>query len=311
MTIETALESTMIAPAPSGRRKPQRTPGGIFRSLIRDPKALAGIALILLFVLLALAAPLIFPGDPSARVAPPSLPPSPGYPLGTTANGENVLALTIWGGRSSLSVGFAVGILATLVGVAVGLASAYFGGGVDDGLAIVTNTFLLIPGLPLLILLAAFLPPGPATVVIVLVATGWAGAARVLRSQALSLRGKDFIDAAIVVGERPSYVMFREILPNMASVVMTTFLGAVIFGIGAQAGLEFLGLGDLAAVSWGTNLYWSANEGALLTGAWWTFVPSGVCISVVAFALAMINYSVDQITNPRLRARRRGKGKSQ
>ena len=92
--------------------------------------------------------------------------------------------------------------------------------------------------------------------------------------------------------------MFREMLPNMASIVMSTFLACVIFGIGAQAGLEFLGLGDISTVSWGTNLYWASNDGALLTGAWWVFVPPGVCIALVAFALALVNYGVDEIDQP-------------
>ncbi|CAM5728565.1 hypothetical protein SALBM311S_07084 [Streptomyces alboniger] len=165
-----------------------------------------------------------------------------------------MLALTLWGARSSLFVGFAVGLVATAVAIVVGLASAYFGRIVDDALTLVTNIFLLLPGLPLLIILAAFLPPGTSTVILVLVVTGWAGSARVLRAQAKSIRGKDFVAAAVVTGDRPLRIMFREILPNMASVVMTTLLGCVIFGIGAQAGLEFLGLGDSSVVSWGTNL---------------------------------------------------------
>jgi peptide/nickel transport system permease protein len=166
---------------------------------------------------------------------------------------------------------------------------------------LVTNVFLLLPGLPLLVILAAFLPPGLGTVILVLTVTGWAGSARVLRSQALSIRSKDFVAAAVVSGERAGRIMFREILPNMASIVMGTLLACVIYGIGAQAGLEFLGLGDVSTVSWGNNLFWAGNEGALLTGSWWVFVPSGFCIALVAFALALINYAVDEVTNPRLR----------
>jgi len=297
--VDQEIEDAETTPAAKRR-------GGLLHRLLRDRKAVFGAGLILVFVLLALLAPVLFPGDPTNPVVSGSTPPSPQHLLGTTSKGEDVLALTLWGSRSSLSIGFAVGFTATLVGLLVGLASAYFGKAVDDTLSVITNIFLLIPGLPLLIILAAFLPPGPGTIVFVLVITGWAGSARVVRSQALSLRGKDFIDAAIVTGERPAYLMFREILPNMASVVMSTFLACVIFGIGAQAGLEFLGLGDLANVSWGTDLYWSNNEGALITGAWWTFVPAGTCIALVAFALAMMNYAVDQITNPRL-ARRKAK----
>jgi peptide/nickel transport system permease protein len=291
------VESDQAA-ASTGRRQ-------LWRRLVRDPRAIAGASIIVAMAAIALLAPVLAPGDPNDTVADGSNAPSAAHILGTTRRGEDVFALLIWGARSSLSIGFTVGAIATLVGLTVGLLAAYFGRVVDDVLSVVTNIFLLIPGLPLLIILAAFLPAGPGTIILVLVVTGWAGSARVVRSQALSLRGKDFIDAAIATGERPLSVMFREILPNMASVVMSTFLGCVIFGIGAQAGLEFLGLGDVSSVSWGTNLFWASNEGALLTGAWWTFVPSGAAIALVAFALAMINYAVDQITNPRLARRRK------
>ena len=216
-------------------------------------------------------------------------------------DGQGQPVLSVHGSRSSLFVGLTVGFASTFVGILVGLASAYFGKFIDEALSLVTNVFLLLPGLPLLVILAAFLPPGLGTVILVLVVTGWAGSARVLRSQALSIRSKDFVAAAVVSGERAGRIMFREILPNMASIVMGTLLACVIYGIGAQAGLEFLGLGDVSTVSWGNNLFWAGNEGALLTGSWWVFVPSGVCIALVAFALALINYAVDEVTNPRLR----------
>lgn len=299
--IEIATAAQPIAPARPPRRR------GLLRQLAGNKKALAGLALLALFALLALLAPVLAPGDPSLINSTGSQVPSATHWFGTTAKGQDVLALTLWGARSSLFVGFTVGLAATGVAILVGLASAYFGRVVDDALTLVTNIFLLLPGLPLLIILAAFLPPGTATVILVLVVTGWAGSARVLRAQAKSIRGKDFVAAAVVTGERPLRIMFREILPNMASVVMTTLLGCVIFGIGAQAGLEFLGLGDSSVVSWGTNLYWASNDGALMTGRWWAFVPSGLCIALVAFALSLVNYAVDEITNPRLRSRRAGR----
>ncbi|MGY3062288.1 peptide/nickel transport system permease protein [Streptomyces sp. TE3672] len=293
------------APPPTaGTPKPRRARAGLLRSLLANRKALFGAVVLVVFVLLALLAPLIAPGDPSKINSLGASAPSGSHLLGTTAKGQDVLALTLWGARSSLLVGFCVGLAATALAVLVGMACAYFGRIVDDVLSLVTNIFLLVPGVPLLVILAAFMPPGTATVVLVLVVTGWAGSARVLRAQAKSIRGKDFVAASVVTGERAIRIMFREILPNMASVVMTTLLGCVIFGIGAQAGLEFLGLGDASVVSWGTNLYWAGNDGALMTGAWWVFVPSGLCIALVAFALAMVNYAVDEITNPRLRARR-------
>lgn len=275
------------------------------RALGRNSKAVAGLSILAVFVLLALLAPIIFPEDPSRIGSGGASAPSSEHWLGTTAKGQDVLALTVWGSRSSLFVGFIAGTLATVVGIIIGLACAYFGKAVDDVLSLLTNVFLLLPGLPLLVILAAFMPPGLGTVIIVLVITGWAGSARVLRSQALSIRGKDYISAALVTGERPLRIMLREILPNMASIVMTTLLGSVIGAIGAQAGLEFLGLGDANTISWGTNLFWASTDGALMLGQWWIFAPSGLAIALVAYALAMCNYAVDEITNPRLRKPRR------
>lgn len=293
--------STTARQRPSGRV-------GILRLLFTNRKATAGIVLLAIFVALALLAPLLFPGDPSRiGVYPLGQSPSASHWLGTTAKGQDVLALTIYGSRSSLLVGFVVGALATLVAALVGLASGYFGRLTDDLLSLITNVFLLIPSLPLLVLLAAFLPQGAGSVMFVLVLTGWAGAARVLRSQALSIRSKDFVAACQVTGERPVRIMFSEILPNMASIMMGTFLAVVIGAIGAQAGLEFLGLGNTATVSWGTNLYWATNDGALIKGQWWVFLPSGASIALVAFGLALVNYAVDEVTNPRLRATRRAR----
>jgi peptide/nickel transport system permease protein len=283
---------------PKAARKPNR---GFVHGLITNKKAMTGMAIMLIFIVLALAAPVLFPGDPSRITGMASLEPDPEHWLGTTAKGQDVLALTIHGARSSLLVGLTVGLASTFIGILVGLASAYFGKFIDEALSLLTNVFLLLPGLPLLVILAAFLPPGLGTVILVLTVTGWAGSARVLRSQALSIRSKDFVAAAVVSGERAARIMFREILPNMASIVMGTLLACVIYGIGAQAGLEFLGLGDVSTVSWGNNLFWAGNEGALLTGSWWVFIPSGLCIALVAFALALINYAVDEVTNPRLR----------
>ncbi|WP_232547604.1 ABC transporter permease [Propioniciclava soli] len=301
-TIDGLRAETGEDAVPAVTRPAVRRPNRSFvHGLLTNRKATFGAGVVLLFIALALLAPVLAPGDPMRITGAIGEEPSAAHWLGTTAKGQDVLALTLHGARSSLFVGFTVGILATVLGVGVGLASAFFGKVVDEVLSLVTNVFLLVPSLPLLVILAAFLPPGLTTVILVLVLTGWAGSARVLRSQALSIKAKDYVAAAQVSGERPWRIMVAEILPNMASIVMGTLLGCVIGAIGAQAGLEFLGLGDISRVSWGTNLYWAGNEGALMTGAWWVFVPSGFAIAAVAFALAMINYAVDEVTNPRLR----------
>ena len=286
------------------RRRAQRCGSpltGLLASLTRSRRARTGVVVLALLIIAALLAPVISPGDPARITGAPAAAPSPAHWFGVTPKGQDVLAMTLWGARSSMAVGLGAGVLATLVALVVALASAHLGRTVDGLLSVATNVFLLLPGLPLLVVLAAYMPPGWASTLIVLVITGWAGAARVLRSQAMSLRGTDFVEAAVVSGERPVRIMADEMLPNMASVVMSTLLGCVNAAIGAQAGLEFLGLGRSDSVSWGTNLYWAATDGALMTGRWWTFVPSGLAIALVAYALALINAGVDEATNPGLR----------
>ena len=144
------------------------------------------------------------------------------------------------------------------------------------------------------------MPPGPLTLIGVLVLTGWAWNARVIRSQMMSYRGRDFVSAAIVSGERNIRIILIEIMPRMLSLLASSFIGASIYAIGAQVGLEFQGLGDVSAITWGTNLYWASNDLALLTGSWWTFVPTGLSIGLVSFGLTLINFGIDEVTNPRL-----------
>ncbi|WP_437787171.1 ABC transporter permease [Sorangium sp. So ce1097] len=291
----------MAAQQSNSGGKPSREAGWI-RRLLSNRKAMAGSIILLFFVLLALLGPVIVRQDPHAFVGMPHEAPSAEHLFGTTGQGQDVLAQTIVGARTSLAVGFATGLAVMAIGAAIGMVGGYFGGWVDNVLSLLTNVFLIIPGLPMAVVIAAYLPAGPMTILFVLVLTGWAWNARVLRSQVLALRDKDFVSASLVSGEGSARIIFREILPNMTSLLMSGFIGATIYAIGAQVGLEFLGLGDLSAVTWGTNLYWASNNAALLTGAWWTIVPTGVCVALVGFALTLINYAIDEISNPRLRA---------
>lgn len=269
----------------------------------RDRKASMGALILVLFALLAVVGPFLV-GDPTALVAVPLEPPSSAHWLGTTGQGQDVLAQTVVGTRVSLAIGFAVGIVVVLVGSLVGVAAGYFGGRVDGMLSLLFNVFLVIPGLPLAIVLAAYLPSGPLTVAAVLVFTGWAWNARVVRGQTLSLRRRDFVLASVVSGASSLRIITREILPNMTSLLVAQVIGSSVYAIGALVGLEFLGLGDVSSVTWGTNLYWASNDSALLTGAWWTYVPTGVCVALVGFGLVMLNSGFDEITNPRLQMER-------
>jgi peptide/nickel transport system permease protein len=284
------------------RRDPGRSSLFEFlRGLLSQKKALFGMVLLGFFVFVAIFAPLIAPGDPSRIVDRQNQPPSSVHWLGTTGQGQDVFGQVIVGSRISLLVGFSVGLLITIIGLAIGMTAGYIGGFTDGLLNVFTNVFLIIPALPLLITLASFLPPGILTVTFVLTITSWAWPARVFRSQTLSLREKDFVSASVISGEGTFRILFSEILPNMMSLVVSSFFGNVIYAIGADVGLAFLGFENVTTVSWGTMLYWAQNNSALLQGAWWTFVPPGLCVALVAFATTLLIYAVDEITNPRLK----------
>lgn len=305
-TIQADETSVNVGPAPSPETPVRRSKraSGFFGLLRQNRKASLGAAIIGFYLILAILGPYIVPYDATEIVGRRHMPPSADHWFGTDGSGKDVFSQTVVGTRLSLSTGLIVGAIVTAVGVVVGMSAGYFRGKVDDVLTTITNIILIIPGLPLLLVLAAFLPAGFWSIIFVLSVTGWAYGARVLRSQTMSLREKDFVASAVVAGESKARIILREILPNMMSIVVAGLLGAVNYAIGAQAGLEFLGLGNPSNVSWGTNLYWAQNNGALLLGAWWTLIPSGLSIALVAFGFSMINYAIDEVTNPRLRSQR-------
>lgn len=269
----------------------------------RDRKAMIGTVILAVFLVVSSIGPYLVE-DPDALVGIPLQPPSAEHWLGTTGQGQDVLAQLVVGTRVSLAIGFGVGITVVLAGALVGVAAGYFGGRVDGALSLLFNVFLVIPGLPLAIVIAAYLPSGPLTLGFVLVVTGWAWNARVIRAQTLAQRRRDFVAAAVVAGESSVRIVTREILPTMTSLLIAQAIGSTVYAIGAQVGLEFLGLGDVSAVTWGTNLYWAQNDSALLTGAWWTFAPTGLCVALVGFGLTMLNSGFDEVTNPRLQMER-------
>lgn len=304
-TIEPATtggEEQAVEPRRPGRLSFLRS--GFLGMILANRKATIGAIIFLSFVLVGVFAPWIAPYEPKEFVGRPHQPPSSEFWFGTTGSGNDVFSQTVYGTRISLGTGLIVGVAVTIIGAIVGMSAGYFRGRVDDILSVMTNVFLIIPSLPLLVVLAAFLPAGFWTIISVLTVTGWAWGSRVLRSQTLSLREKDYVAAAVVSGENSFRIIFAEILPNMLSIMVAGMFGAVTYAIGAQAGLEFLGLGNPSSISWGTNLYWAQNNAGLLTGAWWTFVPSGTAIALVAFSMTMINFAIDEVTNPRLRSQR-------
>ncbi len=284
----------------------------IAKAVRSNRKAMVGVCVLSVFVVAAIIPNVIAPYSPDAEIFTPSAAASWAHLLGTTAYGQDVFSQLVWGTGQSLEIGFFVGALATLVSVLIGIGSAYIGGLTDAGLSFVTDIFLVIPTFPLIVVLAAYdRNGGTALMVAVLTVTGWAYGARVLRAQALSLRTRDFLEAARARGEGTWHVIVAEMLPNMTSLIVANFLGAAVYGILAAAGLQFVGLGDTASWSWGTMLYWSENSTALQSGSpLWALMP-GLCIAMVGGSLSLLNYAFDEISNPALRmrtvrARRRG-----
>lgn len=273
-----------------------------------NPKVAFGLGIVGFFVLVAILGPIVIQHDPNAFSSDILQPPSAAHWLGTTQTGQDVFAQVVDGTRVSVLLGLGAGFLATIISVIIGLTAGYFGGVVDDLLSLLINIFLVIPALPLAVVLAAYFPfRGPLPVAIIVTFTGWAWGARVLRSQTLSMRRREFVEAARASGETTPRIIFAEILPNEIAIIAAGLVGTVIYAILAQAGLEFLGLGDVTIISWGAMFYWAQNNEALLLGAWWWFLAPGCCVALLGAGLAFINFGIDELANPRLRRERRAK----
>jgi peptide/nickel transport system permease protein len=267
-----------------------------------NPPAIIGGILIVVILFGSLFAPMIATHDPQKRVARPHVAPNTEYVMGTTRSGRDVYSQVLYGARKTLTVAFFSGLIATFIAVSVGITSGYLGGKADEWMNFATNVFLVFPQLPLLIVLAAFLGQVGSTVITILLGvTSWPWGARVIRSQTMAIRNKEFIISAEVMGESKFRIILVEILPNLVSIVFGGFLGTVIYAMGAEAGLGILGLGDATEVSWGSMLYWAQVSSSLYTGAWWEMIVPASALAITGGALALINMSIDQVSNPKLK----------
>ncbi|GGM94006.1 peptide ABC transporter ATP-binding protein [Lentzea pudingi] len=267
------------------------------------PKLGVGLGLIIVITLFGLLGPL-FAGDPDAVRDIGLTPPGGEHLVGTTQTGQDVLAQLTHATRGSLQIGLLVGVMATILSAFFGIIGAYAGGFADEFFSLFSNVMLVIPGLPLVIVIAGFVPAdqrGAWTIAIVLAVTSWAASARVLRAQTLSLRNRDYVAAARVAGEKSWRVITVEILPNLLPLLASQFVFAVIAAILGEAGLSFLGLGASNSSTLGTMLFFAQNGFALQLNAWWWFVPPGLIIALFGCGLSLVNFSIDEIINPKLR----------
>ena len=275
-------------------------------ALPRSPKVILGLGILGFFIVLTVVGPWLAPYNPSSTAFTALLTPSSHHWLGTTSLGQDIFSQLLVGARATMVVALVAGLVATLLSMTIGISAGYLGGVPDDGLTLLSNVFLAIPGVPLLIVIDSYLPVNSRSnefvIGLIISLTGWAWGARVLRAQTMSLRNRDFVEAARIIGESRRRIMFSEIAPNLLPVLASSLLFTVLYSIGAYVTLAYIGLTSTATWNWGTMLYWAQANNAPLSNEWYWFVPPGICIALVGTGLALVNFGIDEFINPRLRA---------
>jgi peptide/nickel transport system permease protein len=283
---------------------PRRGGGEALHFAFRNTKLVIGLAVVLVFLALAIVGPWLTDADPFEFGYPTGEAPSRDHWMGTTASGQDVFAQFVYGLRSSFVVGAVAGVVAALIAIAIGFAGGYRGGVVDDLLSVLTNVVLVVPSLAVLIVFAAYLDVGSLWAEAVLIGvTIWPWAARAIRAQTFSLVSREFVSLARLSGAGSLRIVVREIAPNMSSYLVLVFI--LLFGgsVLTAATLDFLGLGPSQVMSLGLMMYTAVYASALQLGMWWWFVPPGLAITAIVGSLYVMNVGLDEVFNPRLRDR--------
>jgi peptide/nickel transport system permease protein len=277
--------------------------------LLANPKSRFGLLVVAFMIVVAVIAPWISVSNPTDfNILATRQAPSWNHLFGTTDQGSDIFSQVVLGTRRSLILGAAAALIATGLATTLGILAAYAGGLVDEVVNFLTNVFLVIPTIPLLIVISSYLKArGMTTMILVLGLTLWAFEARILRGQALSLKNRDFVQAAKVAGESTWRIVFGELMPNMISRIAAAFVLVFYIALLVDAGLEFLGLGDTTHVSWGMVLYWAQTNSTVLQGEWWPFLFPGLALVLTVVGLVFLLAGIDEVSNPRLRNVRRSK----
>jgi peptide/nickel transport system permease protein len=304
------VTASSIVVAEPGTRLAGERRGGRLREAFRSRRLVAGTGIVGFFVLAGIIGPFFTP-SPNQIGGPQYAGPSAHYWLGTTQTGQDVFAQLVVSTRASLEIGVGAALLATFVSIVIGIAGGYAGGIVDDILSLLSNVVLVIPTLPLVIVILAYVKSnGLLPLIIIIALTSWAASARVLRAQTLSVRNREYVLSARASGERLWRIVFVEIMPNELPIIVSNFIFGMIFAILTQAALAFIGLGDPTLLTWGNMLNIAYSDEALAVGAWWWIIPPGLCIALLGMGLALINFSLDELLNPRLRVYRRARART-
>ena len=269
---------------------------------LRSGKATAGALILLFFIVFAVIGPWVAPYSPDATGTSVVAGPSSAHWFGTDQLGRDIYSQLLVGTRGVVVVGFAAGAIATALSLLIGIASGYLPGRGGEALNVLSNVFLVLPALPLLIIITSATPKnGGWIVVLVIGLTSWAWNARLLRAQTLSLRRRDYVEAARATGESTWRIVGFEILPNLTAIIASGFVGTVVFTVLLEITLAFVGI-NVSEWNWGTVLYWAQSQDALAQNAWWWFVPAGLAIALLGTGLALLNFGIDEFVNPRLRS---------
>src|SRR6056297_1277637 len=263
-----------------------------------------GLYIIIFFILVAFLGPLVYHYDPQSYGEGGLIePPGDGFILGTDDMGRDILGALIYGARISLMIGIFATLISVLIGTFIGIVSGFAGGKTDTILMRFTDGFMVLPKLPLIMILAALLGSSTRNIIIVLGLTSWTGTARLVRSQTLSVKERPFIERAISVGAGKGYIMYRHILPNVFPLVFSNTILVTATAILTETTLSFLGLGNPMIPSWGQILRGAFTSGAVSLGAWWFYLPAGLCVIFLVLGFTFLGYSFDEILNPKLRRR--------
>jgi peptide/nickel transport system permease protein len=280
----------------------RRSRGGLVWAIVRSrPQAAIGGAVLLLTILVAIFAPWIAPYGPREKVGPPFAPPSSEFPLGLDDGGIDMLSLIIYGSRVSLIVGFAAAAVAMLIGGTIGILAGYFGGKTDVALMRVTDYFLVIPDVPLMIVIAAIWGRSLTNIIIIIGVIYWTGTARIIRAQVKSVRERVYVRRAQALGASNSRIIFRHVLPQVAPLLVANTVLTVAIAIFAETALAFLGLGDPSLISWGRLIENAFVSNAISVDAWWAIAPPGIAVAVVILACTLLGTAIEDSLNPRLR----------
>lgn len=275
---------------------------GFIKRYMRNYGAVAGLLIVAAVVIVALAAPLLYEDSPWMMVATPLIPPfsDPAYPFGTDMLGRDITAGLVWGARVSLMVGLLSTGVALLFGILVGAVAGYCGGRVDDALMRFTEFFQTIPQLAMAVVLVAVLGPSVYSIMGAIAVVSWPPAARLVRSEFMTLKQREFVQAAIVIGQTPGRIVCSQILPNAKSPIIVSASFMVATAILTESSLSFLGLGDRNMMSWGFMI---GAARTMIREAWWMSVWPGVAILLTVLAINLIGEGLNDALNPQLRKR--------